>query len=123
MARGKKKCPGCSEELGLRTYKCPKCGYDFTASKKVSKAPVLEEKKQDVAPSQPVKKSYFERVLSKEHGRIEYSDLVYLTPQEHADRILGYGKERASILFNLHKWQGGWNHVDWKRVEEGLKVA
>ena len=37
----------------------------------------------------------------------------------HAQRILSYGRDRASFL--LSQSRGTWGHVDWKYVEEKLK--
>jgi hypothetical protein len=47
-------------------------------------------------------------------------EIPRVTPQEHAERILSYGTERAKMLLHLHKYGQSWSHVDWKLVEEGL---
>ena len=42
-----------------------------------------------------------------------------LTPKEHAERILSYGKDKALSLLKQSK-MNHWGHVDWDVVEKGL---
>jgi len=54
MARGKKTCPGCGKDLGLRTLTCPSCGHEF---RKKEKKPAKEkpEKKIEEPKEEPKK--------------------------------------------------------------------
>lgn len=118
--KGKKECPSCHVFVGAVTKICPKCDHDFSSAKKE----VKEEKKEA-----PVKKdeeevnSLTKKILAREsanHHICKVEITCKMTPQEHANRILSYGKERAMALLNFHEWYGGWGHVDWKIVREGL---
>ena len=45
MARGKKTCPGCGKDLGLRTLTCPSCGHEF---RKKENKPKKEKPKKEI---------------------------------------------------------------------------
>ena len=105
MAKGKKTCPECKKEIGARAYKCS-CGYDFAGS-----FAVVSKNKEEVAPKVNLQK---EVVLT---DTIEYEKV---SPKDHAERILEYGKKRATILLKFSKWLKCWSHVDWKVVEMEL---
>ena len=122
MPRGKKTCPSCKvEDLGVRTYICPQCGYDFSSAKKEIVSKVEEKKKNGNGNGKK------EHISSATAELLEYAEgHPYVAPKklssdEHADRILGFGVDRAKNLLGLSK-NGGWKHVNWKRVEEGIGV-
>jgi hypothetical protein len=106
MARGKKTCPACSKELGARAMKC-ECGHDFAPKKeivrnKVETPPIVEvELPEDVAPQ----------------------SFTTMTKEEHADRVLSYGTERAKLLLKMARWEKKWHHVDWNRVAAKMGEA
>ena len=52
--------------------------------------------------------------------KVKYKPVPKLTPLEHAERILSYGKYRATMLLKHSK--GRWSHVDWKHVALKLGV-
>jgi len=57
MARGKKVCPDCSTELGVRTHKCPNCDHVFV-SKRLRDNPVdLVETPKALDLAEPTRKS------------------------------------------------------------------
>ena len=151
--QGRKTCPECSVIIAGVTKICPKCNFDFSLiqkEKKLEKDRIREEKtlkreekrleKERIKEEKRLKKEEKRdkksigkeesvvglRILEKEaKGKgvmesIKYVKPVVLSPQDHAQRILGYGKERATILLKMHKWGGGWGHVDWNAVEKGL---
>ena len=37
MAKGRKNCPSCGQEVGCRTLQCSKCNYEFASAKKEAK--------------------------------------------------------------------------------------
>jgi len=43
-----------------------------------------------------------------------------MTPLQHAERILGYGPEKAARIYHLHELVSSWGHVDWNHVKEML---
>ena len=43
MPKGKKVCPKCSAECGVRSASCEKCGYNFAAGKADKKAPAAKK--------------------------------------------------------------------------------
>ena len=100
-------CPGCEKEVGVRTHKC-ECGHSFISAKKDTrdKKEVPEELKREP--------SLMDLKL------IDLPKHVHLTPKQHAERILDYGKEKASLLLKFHKMGLKWSHVDWDEVEKGL---
>ena len=101
MARGKKTCPGCSEELGARTKQCG-CGFNFKALKNKNGATEV------ISPE------------VKEMMNMKHKPLPKQSPKEHAKRILGYGRERASQLLQQARSLKRWSHVDWNYVESQL---
>jgi len=107
MARGKKICDKCGESNGVRTLKCKNCNTEFSLSSK------KKEKKELTLKQQKILKSI-------EEVPIEIKEEVKITHREHAERILSYGKERATILLRLAKWSSYWKHVDWDVVKEGI---
>ena len=44
-----------------------------------------------------------------------------LTPEQHAQRILELGEERAGNLLFLAQEEKKWNYVNWDLVKEGLE--
>jgi len=84
--------------------------------KKVDKEP----KKEGPTRAEVVIRKEFKE--SKRKDPINHDSLNCDTSKDHAERILSYGKERATILFKLHRWSNNWHHVDWKIVEEGVKT-
>lgn len=94
-------CPECSTKAGVRTHTCKKCNYSFG-----------EKEKEKVAEKQlPIEL----------RGPIPtYVAPKKLSSADHAKRILGYGKERASLLLQSSKMLKCWSHVDWSIVEAGL---
>ncbi len=119
MPRGKKTCPECSTELGVRTYNCPKCGFDFSSVKKEIVSKVEEKKKNGNGKKEHISPATAE-LLEYAEGH-PYVAPKKLSPDENADRILGFGVDRAKNLLQLSK-NGGWKHVNWNRVEEGISV-
>jgi hypothetical protein len=106
--RGIKECPDCKALYGARTLTC-ECGFDFTSIvKKVASK----------------KQHHLEKKVSEGHA-VSFEIPAYVapkrfTPIEHAKRILEYGKQRASLLFQFAKIEKKWSHVDWAAVEKGL---
>ena len=61
-------------------------------------------------------------------GTIYVATLTHAAPtiaaavkRKHAERILSYGPARAGLLALHAHLRGGWIHVDWELVREGLK--
>jgi len=121
--RGRKRCPGCKLVIGGVSKTCFSCGFDFVSVKKekdraeVEKKIKKQEEKENIS-TQGEKISPTVAKLLKEVGL--HKESKRLTPKEHAERILSYGKKRASALFKLSKINHSWNHVDWKIVEQGV---
>jgi len=113
MSRGKKICPKCSTELGVRSSTCTKCNHNFSSPKKIDVAPKEKSGKKEEKPSTKIQ-ALLDHV--RDHP---YKAPPKITPDEHAERILSYGKKRAKLLLKLSN--GKWSHVNWKKVEEGLK--
>lgn len=117
LGQGRKKCPGCNIIIGGVTKKCPGCGFDFVSAKKEKDEKKVEKKK--------VKKVI---VLDKIRPEVKemlnlppYKKPKGLTPKEHAERILSYGKKRAKSLLEQSQ-QHKWSHVDWNVVKVGLGI-
>jgi hypothetical protein len=104
----KKICSKCQKEQGVRTHKC-ECGHSFISAKKE-----IVPKKEEVPEITVRKPSLMDMKF------LDLPEHKHLTPKEHADRILGYGKEKASLLLKFHKMGLKWSHVDWDEVEKGL---
>ena len=69
-----------------------------------------------------VKKLMNDEELLEKMADITMNGPTYFTPDEHADRILSsLGINRITNLLNQHKNGNKWVHVNWKKVEEGLK--
>jgi len=105
MARGKKTCPACNKEVGARAMKC-ECGHDFAPKKgnvltKVDTPPIVEVELPELKEPEP----------------------STMTEEEHADRVLSYGTERAKLLLKMARWEKKWHHVDWNRVAAKLGEA
>ena len=140
MAR-QKSCPECSTETVIATKVCKECSYDFSAAKKERE----EKKKQEIEQKRLEKEEKKEKeteeklkiklekqkdkkkvikidpevaLLMEEISQRGTVETEYFSPNEHADRILSYGKERATSL--LKQSNGKWSHVNWKKVEEEL---
>ena len=106
MARGKKICDKCGESNGVQTLKCKNCDVELTFSaKKVNETKERTKEQEEILKSMPL---------------VDLEETVKITPREHAERILSYGKERATMLLRLAKWSGYWKHVDWNIVKEGI---
>jgi hypothetical protein len=213
MAKGRKSCPECNTEVGIRTFECS-CGYNFYPGKErkvketVSKeAKVYDEsgkgrkqclkcnvfvascykvcicgnkfeKKQVVVREKVIKtypeggrakkqcpecsvfilgkericvcghkfpdpvllkeKKRIEKIEEKSKAKIEEERVVIIklppiptgymsgaykeTPEENAERILGYGKERSLRLLKQKDLHGGWKHVNWDTIRSSLDV-
>lgn len=120
MPRGKKTCRECNTELGVRTGICPQCGFDFSSLKKEIKSKIEEKKNGDGNGKKEYISPVVADLLEYEEGH-PYVAPKKLTSDEHADRVLSYGKDRAEMLLQLSK-NGGWKHVNWNKVEEGIGV-
>ena len=110
MPRGKKICPECKKENGVRTFTC-ECGFDFSSIPKK----IIEKKK--------IKKEKIP--LDKIIGPLETfvaagEEIEKISPRKHAKRILALGKDRAFLLSQQSK--GRWSHVDWDYVKEQLGI-
>jgi hypothetical protein len=118
--RGRKQCPECNIFIGAVTKICPKCDFDFSTIVKV------EKKQKHVEAAKKEGPSLTDVLLRKEAASLKgkkvfVSDYIGdMNHQEHAERILGYGKARATNLLMLHRTGSTWGHVNWKIVEEGL---
>jgi hypothetical protein len=114
---GKKKCPNCQAELGVRTRECSNCKHQF-----VTKVVVKKEKevkvKEDKVDSFPINDPY----NTPEDKVIAHSgkNVHCLSGIEHADRILAMGKDKAKSLLMAHQTGNTWVHVDWKYLEGKL---
>lgn len=106
MARGKKICDKCGESNGVRTLKCKNCNTEFSFKQnKVDKTKESTPEQKEMIKSMPI---------------VGLREAVKNTPKEHAERILSYGKERATMLYKLAQWSGYWKHVNWDIVKEGI---
>ena len=119
MPRGKKICPSCSTECGVRTGVC-ECGHDFSSSPKKEnggedKKKKKKNKKKDIEQMSSMTKDLIAHVALN-----PYVEQERLSPDEHAERILSYGSERAKSLLRQHRSGSTWSHVNWKKVEAGL---
>jgi len=135
VKRGRKKCPSCNEITATVTKICPKCNFDlFTASQKnkeklAAERKIKEEKRVKKLinsfkkPDKIQKTEIEEKINPMVEKALQLPMPVFsekLTPKEHAERILGYGAKRASMLLGQSK--GVWSHVDWNLVKEGLDI-
>jgi len=83
------------------------------------------KKKEDLKKEGPNKADLIirrEMIESKGKDPISCEVIDCVTPNDHAERILGYGKERATNLLKQHKSGCTWSHINWKIVEEGIVV-
>jgi len=113
MAKGRKICSGCNKEIGARVKVCD-CGFVFSAKKEIQV--------ESTAPKEVNKDSlYVQKVLARESHSDEEFISINMSSKDHAQRILDYGRERATFLLSQHRFGNTWSHVDWKLVEEGLK--
>ena len=130
MGPGKKMCPECHSIIGSVSKNCPKCKFDFKAFKeqvKIKEQKEKEEEKNNKAFKEKYKKQNTDiqdKILAKleqdRHNIIKSN--IKMTPDLHADRIIAYGEERARSLYNLRKSNGGWKHVNWKKVAEHFQL-
>jgi len=143
LGRGRKECPSCKSIVGGVIKECPKCNFDFLSAKKVKdaekekireksrkrreiKKEETEKAREEKAKARAVKKEekaegYVMRTPMHLRFEIpEHKPYLKLTPQEHAERILSYGDDRARSLLVIAKINKGWKHVDWDVVEKGL---
>jgi len=131
MPLGKKICPNCKKELGVRTGICPDCQHDFSKKKIIispNKETVDSNKKEEIKRIKVVK----EDLEEKKHIRDPYStpddeviarpgkNVTNYTGEEHADRILAMGERKARSLLMAHNTGNTWSHVNWKYLEEKL---
>jgi hypothetical protein len=116
---GKKKCPNCQAELGVRTRECPNCKHQF-----VSKVIVKKEKIETkiVTKEKEDKPEINDPYNTPEDKIIAHSgkNVHCLSGIEHADRILAMGKDKAKSLLMAHQTGNTWVHVDWKYLEGKL---
>jgi len=132
IGKGRKQCPTCSSIIGGVTRICPKCSYDFSSARKEKeetkegerkeKEEVKDRKRKEIQEIKEAKKKKKEVVVPVERSRFtapEYKAPKKLSPEEHANRILEYGVERATNL--LKQFKNKWIHVNWEIVKEGLK--
>ncbi len=68
-----------------------------------------------------VKKLMDSQELIEKMNDVLINGAKYFTPEEHANRILKYGENRAKSLLRQHKNGSKWSHINWDVVEEGLK--
>jgi hypothetical protein len=109
MPRGKKICPACSTECGIRTVTC-KCNHTFSFSAKKGNG----DKKKKTEYISPATQELLEHVALN-----PYVEPEKMNSDDHANRILSYGKDRALNLLRQSK-NSTWSHVNWKKVEEKL---
>lgn len=115
MPRGKKICPSCSTECGVRTSIC-KCSHNFSSVPKKENGG--EEKKTNEKKPEYVSPKTQELL---DHVALNpYVEPEKMSADEHADRILAYGKNAALNLLRQHRSGNSWSHVNWNRVEAGL---
>jgi uncharacterized Zn finger protein (UPF0148 family) len=119
MPRGKKICPDCNTELGVRTGTCPKCSFDFSSRKKEKEVEEREEI-QDQEEKVEGPRSREARELLVHMMAHPVNIAKKMSPREHAQRVLDQGKESALSLLRLHNYGNKWSHVDWKYVAEKL---
>jgi len=140
---GRKKCPDCNIIISAVSKICFKCNFDFIAAKKDKveeklkiraekaeerqkkikeeaqvKAKIREEKQKNKPTKAEQISPLTKELLSKPFNFIE---LEKITPQEHAERILSYGKKRARSLMEEAKNRKCWSHVDWDFVKTELE--
>jgi RNA polymerase subunit RPABC4/transcription elongation factor Spt4 len=108
LGRGRKQCSNCDTIVGAVTKICPNCQSPF--QKKVKAEPKPKKQKEEKA---KIPASHTE-LFNLPSPVI----IPKLTPKQHAERILGYGTERATALLKQSK--GCWLHVDWNIVREGI---
>lgn len=121
--QGRKKCPGCQLIINGATKICFSCGFDFVSMKKEKDAAAEEAKvkKEEAKETETVQGEKISPQVARLMQEMEpYKAPKKLTPKEQAQRILSYGKERATVLFRLAKTNHYWSHVDWNKVEEDI---
>lgn len=116
MPRGKKICPECSTEQGVRTFVC-QCGYDFSAAKEKREKAAAEEKK---AKTQSKEKTA--HVAEKQYDIPEYCPPPKMTKRDHAQEVIDRG--RAKLWLSFHdsgaSW-ASWSHIDWDYIREHVR--
>ena len=129
-SRGRKICPNCKVESGVRKHVC-ECGYDFILCKISSKAvEKVDESIKVIVEQAEVSSNISLERKEKREMLLSGPEVVAavgresnpMTKREHADRILGYGKSRATNLLRC-AGKGTWTHVDWDYVKEQLGVV
>lgn len=105
--KGKKRCPECLFIVGARVKICAHCDYNFFPD-----GP--KEKKVEIM--NPIVQNLMETMIYDIEDETEK-----LTPDEHAQRILELGEERAKNLLFLAQEEKKWNYVNWEMVREGLE--
>lgn len=109
MPRGIKICPSCNTENGARALFCKDCGQTF----KVIGA-YMPKKDKEVTVVQVNESKSFSDDIVAEAG----VDPEKLSPDEHAERIAGFGYKRARALMQEASRDNKWRHVNWKKVDE-----
>lgn len=105
MPRGKKRCLSCNSDNGVRASVCKECGVEFSIKESIKETKKVSPERQLRSLDVAVPAGVAPKKLSS---------------KGHAKRILGYGKERASLLLQSSKMLKCWSHVDWSIVEKGL---
>jgi len=118
--RGRKRCPGCNLIVGGRIDTCFSCGFDFVSAKKEKNKKAEEKKEQKKVIKTPDGEKISPEIALLMAELAPYEEPEKLTPNDHADRILSYGNKRAASLVKAQKSQGGWSHINWERVKEGV---
>ncbi len=105
--KGKKRCPECLFIVGARVKICAHCNYNFFPDgAKAKKVEIVN----------PVVQNLIET------ANYDFEDETEkFTPDQHAQRILKLGEERARILLLQAKEEKKWSHVNWEMVREGLE--
>jgi len=122
MPLGKKICPNCNTEIGARAYTCKECGFDFSAAKLKREEERYDRLKREKEEREmtPVGEKMSPEVARLMQEAKPYEAPKKLTPKDHAERILGYGKDKAEALYRLAKAHHYWSHVNWDVVEQGI---
>ncbi len=114
--KGKKQCPQCQLIVGARTKVCS-CGYVFISDEKTAELKAKkEEQKVQAETVNPIVKELEEVELPE----LNTEEVEKLTPEQHVERILARGPERAKSLMKLARAEKRWTYIDWDMVEQKL---
>jgi len=122
MAKGKKICPKCNTENPAVVMVCRNCGVEFVKKPKPEPKPRIEKPKPELKTEKVTVKETINPKVA-ELMRVKYEQPKMLTPDEHADRILGLGNQTAHVLLLQARNGKRWRHVNWKRVAEKIGAA